>query len=352
MQELLFRVTKGEELTDLELDDNFRRLRAAINALENSLSPTSDGNPIGTLLQYAPTTLPTGYLWANGQAVSRATYSDLFTAIGETYGIGDGVSTFNLPDFRGRLAIGTNPMGGSTDGTLSARVLGTKYGAESVTVTHSHTGSLNIDNHEVSITPVGTVAVNNFVGNAPVSVSVTIGTTNISYTPTGIVTVANAALTADFTNIDAHTDAITESGTGHNHEIILSEINYTVGELKAYTVPTLDVVPTFYGITEDTDVSIDLSTANGGLGLQHTGSQDLTHTHTASFTGAATNFNHTHTASSSAGTATLNHGHTASFSGTAGTQTLTHSGSVTIGDSSPSVAVIPPSLGINFIIKY
>src|SRR6478735_2936781 len=145
MQELLFRVTKGEELTDLELDDNFRRLRAAINALEAAAVTPSGGNPVGTLLQYAPTILPTGYLWANGQAVNRVTYSDLFAAIGVAYGIGDGVSTFNLPDCRGRLAIGTNPMGGSTDGTLSVRTLGTKYGAESVTIPHSHTGSLSIN---------------------------------------------------------------------------------------------------------------------------------------------------------------------------------------------------------------
>ncbi len=346
MQELLFRVTKGEELTDLELDDNFRRLRAAISALEAAAVTPSGSNPIGTILQYAPTTLPTGYLWANGQSVSRATYSDLFTAIGVTYGIGDGVSTFTLPDFRGRLAIGTNPMGGSNDGTLSERVLGTKYGAESVNIPHSHTGSLSINDHEVSITPSGTVAVNPFVGTAPVSVTVTIGTTNISHTPTGTVTVDSAVLTADFTNIDAHTDIITEEGAGHSHTVITTP--RSVNDLE----PTLTVADDLVYATTPTIVSIDLSAQNGGLGLQHTGTQDLTHTHTASFTGGATNFNHTHTASGSGGTATLNHGHTATFSGALATQTLTHTGSVTVDSSSPSADIIPPSLGLNFIIKY
>lgn len=64
------------------------------------------GVPAGTIIWTARNTAPTGYLKANGAAVSRATYSDLFTAIGTTFGAGDGSTTFNLPDLRGEFIRG------------------------------------------------------------------------------------------------------------------------------------------------------------------------------------------------------------------------------------------------------
>lgn len=64
------------------------------------------GCPIGTILPYSGTTLPEGYLACDGTAVSRTTYSDLFSAIGTTYGSGDGSTTFNLPDLKGKVPVG------------------------------------------------------------------------------------------------------------------------------------------------------------------------------------------------------------------------------------------------------
>jgi len=49
---------------------------------------------------------PAGYLKADGTAVSRATYAALFAAIGTTFGVGDGATTFNLPDLRGEFVRG------------------------------------------------------------------------------------------------------------------------------------------------------------------------------------------------------------------------------------------------------
>jgi len=62
--------------------------------------------PCGSIVQYAGAVAPLGWLLADGSAVSRTTYSSLFTIIGETYGAGDGSTTFNLPDLRGRVAVG------------------------------------------------------------------------------------------------------------------------------------------------------------------------------------------------------------------------------------------------------
>ena len=62
--------------------------------------------PSGTVLYFAGQTAPAGWLKANGAAVSRTAYAALFAAIGTTYGLGDGRSTFNLPDLRGEFIRG------------------------------------------------------------------------------------------------------------------------------------------------------------------------------------------------------------------------------------------------------
>lgn len=62
--------------------------------------------PTGSVFMMATTTVPSGYLHCNGAAVSRTTYSDLFAAIGTTWGSGNGSTTFNLPDMRGMFARG------------------------------------------------------------------------------------------------------------------------------------------------------------------------------------------------------------------------------------------------------
>lgn len=67
----------------------------------------------GEIRMYGGSSAPSGWLFCNGQEVSRATYSDLFDVIGETFGAGDGSSTFAVPDLRDRSPLGTNSMGSS-----------------------------------------------------------------------------------------------------------------------------------------------------------------------------------------------------------------------------------------------
>ena len=62
--------------------------------------------PVGAVSAYAGSAAPTGWLLCDGTAVSRTTYVDLFGIVGTTYGVGDGATTFNLPDLRGRVAVG------------------------------------------------------------------------------------------------------------------------------------------------------------------------------------------------------------------------------------------------------
>lgn len=100
--------------------------------------------PVGAISAFGGTTAPDGWLFCYGQAISRTTYADLFTAIGTTYGTGDGSTTFNVPDIRGRVIAGQDDMGGSsanrlTDqaGGLDGDVLGDTGGAETSTNTLS-----------------------------------------------------------------------------------------------------------------------------------------------------------------------------------------------------------------------
>lgn len=66
--------------------------------------------PVGSYLLYAGKVCPSGFLPCNGGAISRTTYAELFTAIGTTYGAGDGSITFNLPNQDGRVLQGTNDL--------------------------------------------------------------------------------------------------------------------------------------------------------------------------------------------------------------------------------------------------
>ena len=76
----------------------------------------ANGVPAGSVFSYASTTPPTGYLECNGAAVSRSTYASLFSAISTTWGVGDGSSTFNLPDLRGQFVRGWDNSAGVDSG--------------------------------------------------------------------------------------------------------------------------------------------------------------------------------------------------------------------------------------------
>ncbi|MDX1070531.1 tail fiber protein [Sinorhizobium medicae] len=78
----------------------------------------SSSTPAGTVIFYAKSTAPTGYLKANGAAVSRTTYADLFAVIGTTFGTGDGSTTFNLPDLRGEFVRGWDDARGADSGRV------------------------------------------------------------------------------------------------------------------------------------------------------------------------------------------------------------------------------------------
>jgi microcystin-dependent protein len=87
-------------------------------------------NPVGTVLAVAGALVPPGYLACDGSAVDRASYALLFAAIGTSFGGGDGTTTFNLPDARGRVLMGSGNAPG-----LSSRSIGQTLGEETHVLT-------------------------------------------------------------------------------------------------------------------------------------------------------------------------------------------------------------------------
>lgn len=73
------------------------------------------GRPTGTILMFAATPAPTGWLICDGSAISRTLYSELYRLIGTNFGSGDGTTTFNVPDMRGRIPVGYGSYGGHSD---------------------------------------------------------------------------------------------------------------------------------------------------------------------------------------------------------------------------------------------
>ena len=141
----------------------------------------------GKIIVHTTDTLPSGYLWANGAAVSRTTYAALFAEIGTTYGAGDGSTTFNVPDLCGRAPFGSDDMGGisaksritNAGSGIVGTTLGASGGVESVTLTanqipahthtgttdsggadHTHSGTTGIDSNDHTHTYTGPSATN------------------------------------------------------------------------------------------------------------------------------------------------------------------------------------------------
>ena len=110
--------------------------------------------PTGVVLPFAGATAPTGWLLCYGQAISRTTYASLFAVLGTTFGAGDGSTTFNVPDMRGRVPGGKDNMGGTAASRLTtggSGVNGATLGASGGTETHTlTTAQMPAHNHAVT----------------------------------------------------------------------------------------------------------------------------------------------------------------------------------------------------------
>lgn len=193
-----------------------RKIGAIFGTSSSSIDATFLGSapsaPTGTMVPFAGASAPAGWLFCYGQAVSRTTYAGLFSAIGTTFGTGDGTTTFNLPDLRGRVPGGKDDMNGSAASRLTTAgsgvngaALGAVGGAETHTLSvaqmpsHNHAGSTADSNGAHSHTVSG------IVGGVQ------------TYSADG----GSAAGTATTSTAGAHTHTLTiasqGSGSAHNN---------------------------------------------------------------------------------------------------------------------------------------
>jgi microcystin-dependent protein len=121
--------------------------------------------PAGVMWEYPGSTLPPGFIWANGVDQSRAQYPNLFVAYNTVHGPGDGATTFGIPDRQGRTSIGREGMGGvtppgrvTTAGSgIDATTLGAVGGFQAVTLTvtqmpsHNHTGATGVQTSVITL---------------------------------------------------------------------------------------------------------------------------------------------------------------------------------------------------------
>jgi microcystin-dependent protein len=107
-------------------NDFLSKVAKKVNANEAAI------NPAGAILVFAGSAAPTGWLLCDGSAVSRATYATLFAIISTTYGSGDGSTTFNLPNLKGRVPVGKDAWQTEFD-TLG------KAGGHKLLQSHNHT---------------------------------------------------------------------------------------------------------------------------------------------------------------------------------------------------------------------
>jgi microcystin-dependent protein len=145
IEEMRFGLAGSGPLAKAVLDSNNV---GTLRQLSAGLTPTTT-IPVGTISPYAGTSAPANWLLCDGSAVSRVTYAALFAVTSTAYGVGDGSTTFNVPDLRGRTVVGSGTgaqqgaagSGVITGGTaLTTRGVGEFFGDERFQ-THTHTAS-------------------------------------------------------------------------------------------------------------------------------------------------------------------------------------------------------------------
>lgn len=108
LERINFINNKAPWLNDINLNKLQDNVESAITELHSQGIATGDTLPLGAVIEWYSDTIPENWLLCNGQAISRSNYPELFNVIGTKYGVGNGSTTFNIPNLKGKVAIGKN----------------------------------------------------------------------------------------------------------------------------------------------------------------------------------------------------------------------------------------------------
>lgn len=244
-----------------------------------------DSEKVGEFFFHAGVTPPNGSFECNGQALSRTDASDLYAVIGTTYGAGDGVTTFNLPN-------GTN-----TGRFLRSRSSGVAVGTAqaSQNKTHTHTGSGTTSDQSADHTHTG---------------SGTTGTESVDHTHTG------GGTTSTESALHSHTGSgITSAMTGnatHSHTV-------SGGTYGGTSIPRVGGPVDNNVAGNPALITIDATNIDHGHTYSFTtATQNASHMHTYSFTTSGRSAAHTHSYSFTTSGTSVGHAHSYSFTTSAG----------------------------------
>jgi microcystin-dependent protein len=244
--------------------------------------------PVGTVVAFAGSSAPEGWLLCDGSAVSRSTYANLWVTLSSTYGNGDGATTFNLPNAKGRSVVGAGTGLG-----LTARTVADTGGAESVTLTGAQSGT-SAHGHENTISAsTGTVS-------------------------------------ADHAHNANHGHTASSGGQSATHNHFIGSHSHSYKTASTATAGTNRAILTGTGSGATTGGINDESIAQAGYTYESNGG------HTHSITVDANNFN--------TGGITVNHTHAVTVAGGVSTSTA--------ADASSAHQNMMPFLVLNYIIKY
>lgn len=123
--------------------DYSKELQATLLQIQRQIVGLRDSVPVGTMVDWAgqPERTPPGWAYCDGKALSRVTYRRLYEAIGTAYGVGDGETTFNVPDFNGKIAKGT--PAGTAANVLTGQTVSEEFDLDTgSTITYLYTTKL------------------------------------------------------------------------------------------------------------------------------------------------------------------------------------------------------------------
>lgn len=174
---------------------------------------------VGEIKMWPVATPPTGYLMCDGSQVSRTTYAALFALVGTTFGAGDGSTTFNLPNYTNRMAIGAGGLygvaatGGSKDAIAVAHTHSFSATTGNESANHTHSGTTDsAGTHAHSLRGASTVGATKGIAETS-SASILAGTSTDSI---GYYSTLNSG-SAVMDTQGAHTHTFTTGGVSANH---------------------------------------------------------------------------------------------------------------------------------------